>query len=36
MLIDYDPSDLRRSVSPDAFVVLNHDLGTRQTYTLWG
>ena len=35
MFVYYDPSDANKSVSPDVFVVLDHDLGDRQTYKLW-
>jgi len=35
MFINYDPSDIRRSASPDDFVVLDHDLGRRPTYKRW-
>lgn len=32
MFIYYDPSEIRRSISVDDFVVLDHDLGRRPTY----
>lgn len=35
MFIYKDPSDIRRSVASDVFVVLDHDLGRRSTYKLW-
>ncbi|MDE0102698.1 MAG: Uma2 family endonuclease [Bryobacterales bacterium] len=35
LFIYYDPDDTRKSVSPDVFVVLNHDMGERKTYKLW-
>jgi len=35
MFLYFDPGDSRSSVSPDAFVVQNHDLGDRQTYKVW-